>query len=45
MPFGKGILYCGKNEILETNFVNGYIPLECNIKIILSDGSYYEGGY
>ena len=44
-PHGAGILYSGKNEILDCRFEAGAVPLNGRVKIMLQDGSYYEGGY
>jgi len=38
-------LYSGKNEILDCRFEAGAVPLNGRVKIMLQDGSYYEGGY
>ena len=43
-PNGLGILYSGKNEIIECKFENGYIS-NGRIKFLMQDGSYYEGNY
>jgi len=39
-----GILYSGNNEIVEARFEKGYIP-NGRIKIVMQDGSYYDGQY
>ena len=44
-PHGPGILYSGKNEIIECRFDKGAVPLKCKVKLLLADGSYYDGGY
>lgn len=44
MPHGNGILYSGKNEIVEAKFEKGMIQ-NGRIKIMFQDGSYYEGQY
>jgi hypothetical protein len=43
-PHGLGILYSGENEIVETRFEKGTIP-NGRIKMMIPDGSYYEGMY
>lgn len=45
LPHGTGILYSGKNEIIECRFEKGAISDRHHVKILLSDGQYYEGGY
>lgn len=44
-PHGHGILYSGKNEIIECRFEKGAVPNKCKVKIMMADGSYYDGGY
>ena len=43
-PHGLGILYSGENEIIECRFEKGQIP-NGRIKMMIPDGSYYEGMY
>lgn len=43
-PNGQGILFSGSNEVIEGRFENGAAP-HGRVKIMFSDGSYYEGSY
>ena len=45
VPHGPGILYSGSNEIIECRFDKGQISDRHMMKMLLSDGSYYEGPY
>jgi hypothetical protein len=45
LPHGMGILYSGENEIYEGRFEKGKIPTEGRVKIMLRNGTYYEGQY
>ena len=44
-PNGSGILYSGTNEVIECRFEAGAISDRHSMKMLLSDGSYYEGPY
>ena len=44
-PHGTGILYSGKNEVIEARFINGEVSDKHPVKMLLADGQYYEGPY
>lgn len=45
VPHGLCILFSGNNELIEARFDKGAISDRNPVKLLLSDGTYYEGGY
>jgi hypothetical protein len=40
-----GILYSGKNEILECRFEHGQVAVTGRVRMMFQDGTYYDGNY
>lgn len=38
-------MYSGGNEIFDGRFEHGMLPMDSRVKIMLQNGTYYEGAY